>query len=632
MRRRRSQEVNFFGTSFLDVLANTIGGLAFLLVMAALLAGGGDEVLPDPLKITTKRVPVASKGQPLDFQFAADGGIGYYGWRIAAGSLPGVTLSPEGRLSGTPPQRGDFPFTISVTDKRSRTDSKQFTLNVGDPAVVPKPLRVKTSVLPEAIAARLYAVNLSAEGGSVPYSWQPLESGHPSWIKTDATGEVRGTPDKPGDFALRWRVTDSFGNTAESAPLALKVLPPLKPVPELVLRTRATPKARAGEAYEATLAAFGGAPPYHWQAEGLPPGMRLSEDRLTGLPSKAGDYAASITVRDSDGQQRSAKFDWKVEPAVADLRVVTARAPDGIAGGTYTLALAGDGGIGPYLWRLEKGELPPGLQIEAGKITGMPSRSGEWEVTLALRDARGVEARGALAMKVLTAEKHEPLRVETRGLPAAVHGRPYEVALSASGGRPPYQWEAKGLPEGLSVVNGVLSGRPKGSGEFEVQLTASDGSQKAQSSAGLKVSRMVDWWLALVLTVLLLATVFALVWLFRRTRSDRQEVERQQVEIHQLKENLRAAGAEQPPLEILTAELPNARASCAYTVRLACQGGCPPYAWRLVGGELPPGMQLLPDGTLCGKPFENVAIGETREVAFEVEVTDAVGQAARKML
>jgi phosphatidylinositol-3-phosphatase len=49
------------------------------------------------------------------------------------------------------------------------------------------------------------------------------------------------------------------------------------------------------------------------------------------------------------------------------------------------------------------------------------------------------------------------------------------LQLSASGGTPPYQWTATGLPPGLSIsTSGVISGTPTVTGTFTVTATATD--------------------------------------------------------------------------------------------------------------------------------------------------------------
>ena len=85
-------------------------------------------------------------------------------------------------------------------------------------------------------------------------------------------------------------------------------------------------------------------------------------------------------------------------------------------------------------------------------------------------------------------------------------------------------------------------------------------------------------------------------------------------------------------MEILTSRIPNARAGAEYAVQLACQGGVPPYVWKLVEGELPPGLELDADGEIRGVPFEGLPISQSTEYPITVEVVDALSDSSRKEL
>ena len=57
------------------------------------------------------------------------------------------------------------------------------------------------------------------------------------------------------------------------------------------------------------------------------------------------------------------------------------------------------------------------------------------------------------------------------------------------------------------------------------------------------------------------------------------------------------------PLRVTTAALPDGMRGVPYpSVALAASGGEAPYTWSVVGGALPPGLSLLPDGLLGGRP------------------------------
>lgn len=93
------------------------------------------------------------------------------------------------------------------------------------------------------------------------------------------------------------------------------------------------------------------------------------------------------------------------------------------------------------------------------------------------------------------AAKRPPLAIKTpEALPEAIAGRPYTLALAATGGRGDLTWSVDGkLPEGINLdpVAGVLQGTPtKGTPEpLAFHLRVSDGSKTAASTARLVVYR-----------------------------------------------------------------------------------------------------------------------------------------------
>jgi large repetitive protein len=76
-------------------------------------------VPPQTLKITTKSVPAGTQFVAYpNTQLQATGGVGPYTWSLANGTkLPaGLSLAPDGIISGTPTATGTFNFSVQVTD------------------------------------------------------------------------------------------------------------------------------------------------------------------------------------------------------------------------------------------------------------------------------------------------------------------------------------------------------------------------------------------------------------------------------------------------------------------------------------------------------------------------------------
>lgn len=89
-------------------------------------------------QITTAALPPARIGAPYNFSVIAEGGVGFYRWRVRDGSLPpGMVFDPiVGRLEGTPTATGSFRFTAEAIGQDSRSALRSFPLQVG-PANLP---------------------------------------------------------------------------------------------------------------------------------------------------------------------------------------------------------------------------------------------------------------------------------------------------------------------------------------------------------------------------------------------------------------------------------------------------------------------------------------------------------------
>src|SRR5262245_32909081 len=122
MKRRKNRDINIFSVSFLDVLANTIGGLAFLLILSVLLAGA---IVFKPPKIMTETLPDGYHDHEYNSWLGAREGLGKFAWSFGPGDHPpGLSLDAEtGRLSGSPmldPRDGSerrFEFSVQVEAK-----------------------------------------------------------------------------------------------------------------------------------------------------------------------------------------------------------------------------------------------------------------------------------------------------------------------------------------------------------------------------------------------------------------------------------------------------------------------------------------------------------------------------------
>jgi photosystem II stability/assembly factor-like uncharacterized protein len=158
------------------------------------------------------------------------------------------------------------------------------------------------------------------------------------------------------------------------------------------------------------------------------------------------------------------------------LRVDTEELPLGIVGQPTGIVLKASGGRPPYSWSLAAGQLPQGLTMADGRITGQPESPGVFRFSIAVRDASSLiqEVQSDFVMEV----QAEPLfDIQHVSLPPARVGATYQAALRAEGGHPPFTWELAGglLPQGITFQSGELRGTPVESGRFSFTARATDG-------------------------------------------------------------------------------------------------------------------------------------------------------------
>jgi hypothetical protein len=166
-----------------------------------------------PLKVTAPKplaTPPASTvwevGLPFSAKLTPSGGSGTYTLTLASGALPtGMTLGPDGTISGTPSAAGVFRASVAVADSEGRT--LDYAANFG----VAARLAVTTIALKPAKVGHLYRAKLASTGGVPLKKWKVLAGPLPKGLHFNPTlGVLSGTPTKPGSYRLTFQVTDAL--------------------------------------------------------------------------------------------------------------------------------------------------------------------------------------------------------------------------------------------------------------------------------------------------------------------------------------------------------------------------------------------------------------------------------------
>ena len=169
------------------------------------------------VSITTAALPQGSISQPYAVTLEASGGSGSFAWSVSSGALaPGLALSANGTISGTPASSGTFTFTAHAADALDPTNFAERTFTQTIAAAAPAPgLAIQTSSLPSTRVAASYAVTLVASGGSGSYRWGVAGGALPAGLALDAaSGTIQGSAAAAGRFTVTIRASDAADSTA----------------------------------------------------------------------------------------------------------------------------------------------------------------------------------------------------------------------------------------------------------------------------------------------------------------------------------------------------------------------------------------------------------------------------------
>jgi hypothetical protein len=355
------------------------------------------------LTISTTTLPKGAVKVSYTGTLTATGGTSPYSWSIASGKLPaGLKLaSATGSISGIPTSKGNYTFSVKVTDSSSAAGSrkadKTTTASMTLPIVAaptPTALTVSTSSLPSGTKGKSYSSAVQASGGTTPYAWSVTVGTLPAGLSlASATGLISGTPTATGTSKVTVTVTDA-GSPAQTQSVKLSIVIAAPAPTTLTIGTSTLPTGTKGTSYSSALQAGGGTTPYAWSitAGGLPAGLTLTPATglLSGTPTATGttSFTAMVTDSGSPAQTKSVPLSIVVAAAAPPTLTISASLPSGTAGTAYSNPMTATGGTPAYSWSITAGSLPAGLTLAAttGIISGTPSTSGTSNFTATVSD------------------------------------------------------------------------------------------------------------------------------------------------------------------------------------------------------------------------------------------------------
>jgi len=240
-------------------------------------------------------------------------GTGPFTWSTDTATLPaGLSLTPEGLLSGTPTAAGTFTFTVRVSNPSVTATTKVMTLSV-----LPLPPVIDTISLGEVRVGVPYTYTFTAQS-SQTVTWSLASGRLPAGLTLTPAGVLSGTPTTAGSFKFSIRASNGAATspTAEvtGSVLPAYVAPAINPIGNL-------PNAVVGTAYSRTFTATGTQPiTWNVSAGALPPGLSLSTGGLlSGTPTLAGTYTFTIRASSTAGEDTEALSLTVVPPQQASM-------------------------------------------------------------------------------------------------------------------------------------------------------------------------------------------------------------------------------------------------------------------------------------------------------------------------
>lgn len=164
-----------------------------------------------------------------------------------------------------------------------------------------KHIKIATPSLPNGAVGVSYNATLTADGGTTPYTWSINKGTLPAGLSLDSgTGIISGMPTTGGDSTFTVKVSD---NSTPVKSDTKRYTITIGASEALIITTVNMADGVEQTAYNATVLALGGAPPYTWSIAGgkLPDGLMIDTASavISGTPTKKGNYNFTIQVSDN---------------------------------------------------------------------------------------------------------------------------------------------------------------------------------------------------------------------------------------------------------------------------------------------------------------------------------------------
>ena len=376
--------------------------IRLIVLSAFLLAVSGSSASALDICEEGCQPPDAEQNTPYEYEFEAEEGCKPYRFSYLNGTVPpGLRITADGKLTGTPTEAGKFQFWVGLDDNGGPNNPA---------CLVPAPqsqghyfitvlpdLAVTTTSLPVASPRAPYSAQLQFSNPEFgwPVIWDITRGTLPAGLTLSPSGAISGTPAGPDVKTFVVRAREPFRRFGER---------------ELTLRAGAALQGSSslgsgevGLRYQGSISASGGVAPltYSVASGSLPGGLALNATTgaVRGTPQKAGAFGLTFAITDSAGQRITVPANVRI---ASKLAITTTRVPTASVGAAYRGRLTSSGGLAPKRWRLTRGALPRGIRLDVGTgaLSGTPREAGVFRFTVEARDRLGARSTRAFRLTV----------------------------------------------------------------------------------------------------------------------------------------------------------------------------------------------------------------------------------------
>src|SRR5215469_3797274 len=167
--------------------------------------------------------------------------------------------------------------------------------------------------------------------------------------------------------------------------------------------------------------------------------------------------------------------------AKAAITISPATLPDWTVNSAYSQTFTAIGCTGACFWS-SSGNLPPGLSLSIGTISGIPSKAGSFQFMITASDLLNNKGSQSYTVRINAAPT-----ISTPSLPDGTVSGAYSQTIQVSNGTSPYTFSLVSgtLPAGLglSASSGAISGAPTSAGSSSFTIGVSDAAQATTSKA-----------------------------------------------------------------------------------------------------------------------------------------------------